>query len=512
MSALSGHHLPRRDSKCERTSEPRHLSYTSTSAWSAVLNGRYCDRREVGRQCPILHDTCSCTRFLYKLLQALVHEPCLSDLATLRGDPLGGKPRIDFVWSPLQPTSSPTYTLETGSTSRLVGSVLTRHRTAQNTGHDLDVKGCPNLPISSGTIHACEGRGVAPTGIGPGSPGWGASGLSTTPPRPHALQDSEPILGSPLVDERPIMNGVKYRVVSGVVWTNRTMVSSNTDTNRTGVLAVQIGVAVAERLALPPPTKANRVQYPAGSPDIRMWESCRTMPFVGGFSRGSPVSFRRLSLFTSITLTDSEDLAVKSRPNLFTSLNSKFQKGSYATTGCWPRLDMFLCPVPFTIRSRKLDMLGSPLVDDQPIMNAVKYRIVSGVVWTNRTMVSSNTDTNRTGVFAVRSEVSMEQRRNARSGETGDPRGNPPTSEFCMPTRPGRLRAISILARIQVANPLLPGVSGTGMMGRGKRDTPEKTRRPAASSGTIPICENPVARLGIEPGSPWWEASVLIAQ
>ncbi|KAJ8865684.1 hypothetical protein PR048_033204 [Dryococelus australis] len=46
---------------------------------------------------------------------------------------------------------------------------------------------------------------------------------------------------------------------------------------------------VAERLACSPPTKANRVQSPAGSPDFREWESCRTMPLVGGFSRGSPV-------------------------------------------------------------------------------------------------------------------------------------------------------------------------------------------------------------------------------
>ncbi|KAJ8868490.1 hypothetical protein PR048_030018 [Dryococelus australis] len=59
-------------------------------------------------------------------------------------------------------------------------------------------------------------------------------------------------------------------------------------------------------------------------------------------------------------------------------------------------------------RERKINIkaservnLGSPLVDDRPIMNAVKYRVVSGVVWTNRTMVSSNTDTNRTGVLAV---------------------------------------------------------------------------------------------------------------
>ncbi|KAJ8893882.1 hypothetical protein PR048_006483 [Dryococelus australis] len=51
---------------------------------------------------------------------------------------------------------------------------------------------------------------------------------------------------------------------------------------------------------------ANRVQSPAGSPDFSKWESCRTMPLAGGFSRGSPVSpapsFRRRSIFASITL------------------------------------------------------------------------------------------------------------------------------------------------------------------------------------------------------------------
>ncbi|KAJ8865748.1 hypothetical protein PR048_033269 [Dryococelus australis] len=48
--------------------------------------------------------------------------------------------------------------------------------------------------------------------------------------------------------------------------------------------------------------------------------------------------------------------------------------------------------------------------------------------------------------------------------------------------------------------------------GGGKREIPEKTRRPTASSGTISNFENPVAQPGIEPGSPWWEASVLTAQ
>ncbi|KAJ8865916.1 hypothetical protein PR048_033439 [Dryococelus australis] len=41
--------------------------------------------------------------------------------------------------------------------------------------------------------------------------------------------------------------------------------------------------------------------------------------------------------------------------------------------------------------------------------------------------------------------------------------------------------------------------------GRWKRETPGKTRRLAASSGTIPKCENP----GIDPGFPRWQASSL---
>ncbi|KAJ8888484.1 hypothetical protein PR048_007975 [Dryococelus australis] len=50
------------------------------------------------------------------------------------------------------------------------------------------------------------------------------------------------------------------------------------------------------------------------------------------------------------------------------------------------------------------------------------------------------------------------------------------------------------------------------MKGWQKREIPEKTRRPTASSGAIPTCENPVTQPGSEPDSPWWEASVLIAQ
>ncbi|KAJ8874520.1 hypothetical protein PR048_025380 [Dryococelus australis] len=48
--------------------------------------------------------------------------------------------------------------------------------------------------------------------------------------------------------------------------------------------------AVVMEATRSPPTKANRVQSSAVSPDFRKWNSCRTMPLIGGFSRGSPDS------------------------------------------------------------------------------------------------------------------------------------------------------------------------------------------------------------------------------
>ncbi|KAJ8866778.1 hypothetical protein PR048_032639 [Dryococelus australis] len=82
------------------------------------------------------------------------------------------------------------------------------------------------------------------------------------------------------------------------------------------------GAATAFSKVSLPPTKANRVQSPARSTDFHKWESCRTMSLVGGFSRASPVSaapsFRHRSILTSISLIGSQDLTVKSHPNLFT--------------------------------------------------------------------------------------------------------------------------------------------------------------------------------------------------
>ncbi|KAJ8898175.1 hypothetical protein PR048_003535 [Dryococelus australis] len=76
---------------------------------------------------------------------------------------------------------------------------------------------------------------------------------------------------------------------------------------------------------------------PAGSPDFRKWESCRTMPLAGGFPRGSPVSpapsFRCHSIFTSITLIGSQDLAAKSRPNFFSIVPFRMRGHVHAAAG-----------------------------------------------------------------------------------------------------------------------------------------------------------------------------------
>ncbi|KAJ8897521.1 hypothetical protein PR048_002868 [Dryococelus australis] len=51
-----------------------------------------------------------------------------------------------------------------------------------------------------------------------------------------------------------------------------------------------VGAEVVLWLDYLPPAWANQVGFPAESlPDFRMWESCRTMALIGGFSRGSPV-------------------------------------------------------------------------------------------------------------------------------------------------------------------------------------------------------------------------------
>ncbi|KAJ8871556.1 hypothetical protein PR048_027880 [Dryococelus australis] len=120
---------------------------------------------------------------------------------------------------------------------------------------------------NSGTIRTCDNPGVTRSAIEPCSPWWEAGSLTAQPPRPREGTRKEEGEGS----------GVETEVVT---------------------------VFLLERLACSPPTKANRVQSPAGSlPGFRMWESCRWLAgFLGDFPFPPALSYRRCSILTSINL------------------------------------------------------------------------------------------------------------------------------------------------------------------------------------------------------------------
>ncbi|KAJ8879238.1 hypothetical protein PR048_019844 [Dryococelus australis] len=67
--------------------------------------------------------------------------------------------------------------------------------------------------------------------------------------------------------------------------TPRKLTTSNARPVLLNIKSAGLQIQIARR----PLTLTNQVRFPAGSlPDFRMWESCRTMPLVGGFYRGSP--------------------------------------------------------------------------------------------------------------------------------------------------------------------------------------------------------------------------------
>ncbi|KAJ8870328.1 hypothetical protein PR048_029349 [Dryococelus australis] len=93
------------------------------------------------------------------------------------------------------------------------------------------------------------------------------------------------------------------------------------------------------------------------------------------------------------------------------------------------------------------------------------------------------------------------ERSTARSSKTSVPivsKETPRQIFFCTLT-------YSVL-RLRSARPN-KDIPGAGMNGRGKREIHEEICLLMPSSGTILTCESPVTGPGIEPGSPWWEAS-----
>ncbi|KAJ8869189.1 hypothetical protein PR048_030759 [Dryococelus australis] len=260
-------------------------------------------------------------------------------------------------------------------------------------------------------------------------------------------------LGSPLVDDRPIMNAVKYRVVSGVVWTNRTTVSSNTDTNRTGVLAVvDIGP--------------------------RQTKNCISITK----KRADTITLLRCALLASVVLSFcvyQKNVLVFCCPSFSKRISgcaelSRSRAAEYKYRDKFPdrkytqhyenTTRQFRAPPVAAIVVRAIVTLTAPALLGQkrtkPMQADGRFKI--GV--TNRCILEIFRWllTSRSPEPMRVIEKSMEQRRNARVGGTGDPRENPPTS---------------------------------GIVQHGSH---------IRKSGSGPA--------GVEPGSHWWEAGSLTVQ
>ncbi|KAJ8873456.1 hypothetical protein PR048_024273 [Dryococelus australis] len=135
---------------------------------------------------------------------------------------------------------------------------------------------------SSDTIPTCENTGATPLGIEPSSRRWEASSLTTTPPRPH--NDGTRECTSLTLDTFICADYV------GRDWE----APSSPLRGRGGVVVRLLASYQGEPGSIPAELL----------PDFDMLYFCRTMPVVGGFSWGSPISpafaFWRCCILTSL--------------------------------------------------------------------------------------------------------------------------------------------------------------------------------------------------------------------
>ncbi|KAJ8894764.1 hypothetical protein PR048_000071 [Dryococelus australis] len=247
-----------------------------------------------------------------------------------------------------------------------------------------------------------------------------------------------------------------------------------------------------------PPPRRHRAQSPAGPPDFRKWESCRAMPLVGGSSRGSPVSpapsSQRYSIFTSITLISSRDLAidkhyllVKAKRVRGSSLehagqqeNTNEELSGYHTKGCLHNSQSRLA-------LRHMIRLHSP--NWSPRLVVFSVMSIQGEGWCQTNMAPASEKCPHRFCLHPHS-LTLETRMHFRLKR-----------EF-LSKNP--LHPLHPSSHYQRSNT-------TGMKGQGKQEIPEKTRQPLASSGAIPTCENSgTTAPGIEAGLPRLSALTII--
>ncbi|KAJ8866224.1 hypothetical protein PR048_032067 [Dryococelus australis] len=296
---------------------------------------------------------------------------------------------------------------------------------------------------------------------------------------------------------------------------------------------------------------ASHPSEPAGSlPDHRMWESCRTMPLVGGFSPGSPVS-PALAFHTRLA---SPSLALKTSLEVL-----RADEGEY---GAAPELKCGENGRSLRIRdvwhdsNMRKSGVASRTPDPWPTNRLRHGRSASRLMSTEfsgppvESVASSHRRWNRTVDFhigesqAAGSVLEQDLCEAFVGVEGGSSPGSAfqistsytmvtPSSNCCSYPRQGEggrrcsWKRVDGGILINIARtsvqPFPSRVAGGGAATRqivskerrqnaraGRREIPEKTRRPAASSETSPTCKNLGATPpGIKPCSLRWEASSL---
>ncbi|KAJ8869873.1 hypothetical protein PR048_028882 [Dryococelus australis] len=247
---------------------------------------------------------------------------------------------------------------------------------------------------------------------------------------------------------------------------------------------IHIGATVAERLDRSPPTKAKWVQSLA----VRIVPEDADGRFTRLFSP------TLLHIHLTSTLIGSQDLAVKSRPYLFTSKSHLFRATVIGVGQCW-------------VHAQKTNKRSTSYLVYGAGRGGCRCRI-------RHTSSSSAVVVTAAGSPGHGSRAGGSSRRQARGQHLAAAAVGDPTTLLRRASSETLARLACIRRIYRYRTPVRrirvrEGWRSAGMKGRGKREIPEKTRRPAASSH---MRKSGVIRPGIEPGSLWWEASRLTAQ
>ncbi|KAJ8865798.1 hypothetical protein PR048_033320 [Dryococelus australis] len=393
---------------------------------------------------------------------------------------------------------------------------------------------------SSGTITTCENTATRP-GIGIRKEFRRVAVFDQTRRcvsiniRPGELQSGRQItsvvydLSLPLPDKRLkqihqwLEGGASWRIAEPAFTTEKVSIQRRKS----------VGYGVAERLDRSPPTRANRVKSPAGSP---------LLP-VGEFSRGSPVSpapsFRRCSIRTSLPSSSAPKTSmlraaqISSLPRRRGSINGdivtriKSPIASKRKALNWRAVFSSCCVYLSDFQWRPYYFIGGNS------MHAPRLVLCGSDTYILRHSAL------RKLFLAILACSEIVFLINLRS---------PPRHSNACRDKPNRTRATSCprvvdvlgyrrknvlgialasliatlgpknflrFGRLSTSRSLTADVGGArcewisaGTPGQGKREIPEKTRPPAASSSTFPACVYPGATPPrFEPGPPKWEAS-----